>query len=165
MKTCISPTKCGQSLKKQIRTLCLGIFLSFPVFTIAQELAQNAPVVSPELAAGNAVTFRIKAPGASEVKLSGNWMPVAPDGNGGFAQQMASLEKGEDGVWSVAIPSMAPELYSYAFMVDGVRTLDPANKHILRDGRFSTRVVRSRPGFRPVLGPGRPQRQRARSLV
>ncbi len=124
----------------------LVLLLAFPGFSPAQELAQNAPVVSPERAADNSVTFRIKAPGASEVKLTGNWMPVAPDGNGGFAQEMVSLEKGAEGVWSATIPSMEPELYAYAFMVDGVRTLDPANKHIVRDGRFSTASVLYVPG-------------------
>ncbi|MBC2837745.1 glycosyl hydrolase [Robiginitalea sp. SC105] len=112
----------------------------------AQELAQQTPVVSPELAADNSVTFRIKAPDAAEVKLTGNWMPVAPDGQGGFAQQMVSLEKGGDGVWAATVPAMDPELYAYAFMVDGVRTLDPANKHIVRDGRFSTASVLYVPG-------------------
>lgn len=125
--------------------LALGLFL-MPGISSGQELAQNAPVVSPELATDNAVTFRIQAPNATEVKLTGNWMPYAPDGNGGFAQQMTALEKGENGVWSVAIPAMEPELYAYAFMVDGVRTLDPANKNIVRDGRFSTASVLYVPG-------------------
>ena len=145
MKTIPTSPRPGQGAAL-FRILCLGVLLSLPVFSVAQELAQNAPVVSPEVAADNTVTFRIQAPGASEVKLTGNWMPVAPDGNGGFAQQMVSLEKGDDGVWSAAIPTMDPELYAYAFMVDGVRTLDPANKHIVRDGRFSTASVLFVPG-------------------
>lgn len=128
----------------RLSLLTLALLLSWPA--AAQELAQNAPVVSPELADGNAVTFRIQAPNATEVKLTGNWMPYAPDGNGGFAQQMTALAKGENNVWSVTVASMEPELYAYAFMVDGVRTLDPANKNIVRDGRFSTASVLYVPG-------------------
>ncbi|WP_088339558.1 esterase [Robiginitalea sediminis] len=122
------------------------VIAALPLFAGAQELAQNIPVVSPEMGEDGTVTFRIKAPEATLVQLSGNWMPFGPDGNGGFAQQMTSLEKGEDDVWSVAIPAMEPELYAYAFMVDGVRTLDPANKNIVRDGRFSTASVLYVPG-------------------
>ena len=125
--------------------LALGLFL-MPGISSGQELAQNAPVVSPELTDNNTVTFRIKAPKAGEVKLTGNWMPYAPDGNGGFSQEMLALEKGEDDVWSVQVKAMEPELYAYAFMVDGVRTLDPANKNIVRDGRFSTASVLYVPG-------------------
>lgn len=129
--------------------------LSFLVFALCimtpdasrgQEISQQAPVVSPELAAGNSVTFRIKAPDASEVQLTGNWMPTVPNGEGGFSQQMVTLEKGAGDVWTATVPSMEPELYAYAFMVDGVRTLDPANKNIVRDGRFSTASVLYVPG-------------------
>ena len=144
MKT-LNPTRqTHYKLLGHLTLLSLVLLLAWPL--AAQELAQNAPVVSPELATDNTVTFRIQAPNAKDVKLTGNWMPVAPDGNGGFAQQMTPLEKGESGVWSVALPAMDPEIYTYAFMVDGVRTLDPANKNIVRDGRFSTASVLYVPG-------------------
>ncbi len=126
-----------------------GVFaLAFLISFLAsgQEISQAAPVVSPELAADNSVTFRIAAPQAVEVQLSGNWMPAAPTPEGGFAQEMTPLEKGQDGIWTVTVPAMEPELYAYAFMVDGVRTLDPANKNIVRDGRFSTASVLYVPG-------------------
>ncbi|MDG1571932.1 alpha/beta hydrolase-fold protein [Robiginitalea sp. M366] len=125
---------------------CVFFIAIFPWLAGAQELAQNAPVVSPELVEENTVIFRIQAPDANSVKLSGNWMPNAPDGNGGFAQEMVPLTLGENGVWSATIQAMEPELYAYAFMVDGVRTLDPANKNIVRDGRFSTASVLYVPG-------------------
>lgn len=124
----------------------IGVLLILPQLAQAQEIAQNTAVVSPELSDDNSVAFRIKAPLADEVKLTGNWMPTLPDGKGGFSQEMLSLEKGEDGVWAATISAMPPELYAYAFMVDGVRTLDPANKHIVRDGRFSTASVLYVPG-------------------
>lgn len=127
-------------------TTILGLLLFFPHLPQAQEIAQNTAVVSPDLSDNNTVTFRINAPEAEEVKLTGNWMPSVPDGNGGFSQEMTALEKGADGIWSAVITVMEPELYAYAFMVDGVRTLDPANKHIVRDGRFSTASVLYVPG-------------------
>jgi enterochelin esterase family protein len=63
-----------------------------------------------------------------------------------MAQQMVALEKDADGLWTVTVDTMAPELYGYAFMVDGVRTLDPSNKYIKRDGIFSTVSVLYVPG-------------------
>ncbi len=127
-------------------TAILGLLLFLPQLTQTQEIAQNTAVVSPELSENNTVTFRINAPKAEEVKLTGNWMPSVPDGNGGFTQEMTALEKAADGIWSATITAMEPELYTYAFMVDGIRTLDPANKHIVRDGRFSTASVLYVPG-------------------
>jgi enterochelin esterase family protein len=130
------------------RTL-LGLMILFLGVQLgtAQEIAQNTPLVSPEIAEDNSVTFRILAPQAKEVKLSGNWMPFGPNAEGSVSQQMTYLEKdATTGVWSVTVPPMEPELYSYALVVDGVRTLDPANKHIIRDGRFSTGSVLYVPG-------------------
>lgn len=124
----------------------LGMLLLIPQLQQAQEIAQNTALVSPEVSDSNTVTFRINAPKAEVVKLTGNWLPTVSDGNGGFTQEMVSLKKGGDGIWSATVPEMAPELYAYAFMVDGVRTLDPANKQLVRDGRFSTASVLYVPG-------------------
>jgi len=40
------------------------------------------------------------------------------------------LEKGSEGVWSVTVGPLTPDFYSYAFLVDGVKTLDPKNPTI-----------------------------------
>jgi len=72
----------------------LGILLILPQLAHNQEIAQNTAVVSPELSDNNTVIFRINAPLAEAVKLTGNWMPSLPDGNGGFTQEMTSLEMG-----------------------------------------------------------------------
>jgi enterochelin esterase-like enzyme len=84
--------------------------------------AQQPPlrVVSPEVHADKKVTFRIHAPKATEVTFRGDWMTGAAE----------KLAKGEKGIWSVTVGPLAPDFYSYAFTVDGVRTLDPANPTI-----------------------------------
>jgi enterochelin esterase family protein len=56
-------------------------------------------------------------------------MPVAGGG------EPRKLTKDTGGVWSLTVGPLAPELYSYTFMVDGVRTIDPSNPLIKRDGR------------------------------
>ena len=107
--------------------------LSFQLF--AQEVGQMERIVSPEIHTNNEVTFRIKAPNAKSVKLSGNWMPNIPQS---MNRQLVDLMKGEKGIWSVTIPALAPELYGYTFIVDSVTTLDPLNLKVARDGIFRT---------------------------
>jgi enterochelin esterase-like enzyme len=81
----------------------------------------NDTLVSPEVHNDKRVTLRIYAPKASEVTLRGDWM----EGPG-----VAKLEKDDKGVWSTTVGPLTPDFYSYAFVVDGVRTLDPKNAMI-----------------------------------
>ncbi len=113
---------------------------------IAQEVGQTERLVSPELEDDNSVIFRIKAPEAKEVSLSGNWMPMVPNGDQGMTRQMVDLTKNDKGVWSAKVGPMEPELYGYTFMVDGVNTLDPSNLKVARDGIFRTESLLYVPG-------------------
>jgi enterochelin esterase-like enzyme len=88
---------------------------------------QNPQVVSPEVAADRRVTFRLLAPAAHEVLLSGEFMP----GN-------RPLTKGDDGVWSVTVGPLEPEIYHYNVIVDGVRTIDPGNPEVKTGSTPST---------------------------
>jgi enterochelin esterase family protein len=67
------------------------------------------------------VTFRIYAPKAAEVALRGDWM----EGPG-----TVKLEKDDKGVWSATVGPLTPDFYSYSFIVDGVRVVDPKNAMI-----------------------------------
>jgi enterochelin esterase family protein len=80
----------------------------------------NDTLQSTERWSDNRVTFRIYAPKASEVSIVGDWMGqgLAEGGN---------LQKGDDGVWSITVGPLPADLYSYSFLVDGVKTLDPKN--------------------------------------
>jgi len=62
------------------------------------------------------VTFKLRAPDATDVKVSGDFTPMAQ-----------TMNKGADGVWNVTVGPLRPALYNYAFTVDGVRAIDPAN--------------------------------------
>jgi enterochelin esterase-like enzyme len=85
--------------------------------------AQGPRVVSPEILPDNRVTFRLLAPKATEVIVNGDW----PGGRG------VQLTKDSSGVWSVTTPALSPEIWSYTFSVNGVKTLDPGNVHVIRD--------------------------------
>ncbi len=104
------------------------ICLSFFTGISAQELANFAgrqPVISPEMGL-NQITFRISAPYADTVKLYGSWMKDF--------RSSVSLTMGENGLWSVSVPSPSPELYTYNFIVDGISVNDPNNVLMQRDG-------------------------------
>lgn len=93
-----------------------------------QDLFSENPIISPEINADHTVTFRILSPEASKVTLSGSWMPTI-----GLIPQSVDMEKGDDGVWSYTTETLQPEFYRYSFTVDQVRTVDPANAHVIRD--------------------------------
>jgi enterochelin esterase-like enzyme len=122
---------------RMLSSLILVLFLVSNA-SFAQEIGRTERIVSPEFTADNAIYFRIKAPQAKSVQLSGNWMQMVPNGDQGMTRKLTDLTQGEDGVWSVKVEGLEPELYGYTFLVDGVSTLDPSNFKIARDGTFRT---------------------------
>jgi enterochelin esterase-like enzyme len=95
-----------------------------------------APLKSPEIHPDRSVTFRLSAPRASEVTLNGSW-------DNGTDLKMT---KDEAGVWSTTIGPLAPQLWGYWFMVDGVKALDPSNGETQRDGaRYDNLLMISGP--------------------
>lgn len=77
--------------------------------------SQSAPLVSPESLAVGSVTFRFKAPNATQVKASGQFGPDAV------------MKKDDTGVWSVTVPSVPAGVHEYHFVVDGLNVIDPQN--------------------------------------
>lgn len=52
------------------------------------------------------------------------------------------MAKNDTGLWSVTAGPLEPEIYTYAFYVDGVKVLDPANTSVVRDGsRFESMLL------------------------
>ena len=105
-----------------------------------QALWGTAPVESPEIHDNNTVTFRFKAPKAVRVQLTGDFLPVQK--NAKFeAPGIVDLKEGQEGVWEYTTPEpLKPELYSYSFIVDGLRMNDPANVYLIRDVSTLTNV-------------------------
>ena len=95
------------------------------------------PVVSPEVHPDRTVTFRVRAPNAQKVTVSGEWP--------GGAKEMT---KDEQGVWSVTLGPLEPDLYGYSFSVDGFRTLDPGNSSV-KPMRSPTTSILDIPGDPP----------------
>ena len=123
----------------------LSVLLLASALAYAQQaLWGGAPVVSPEIHSDNTVTFRLKAPKAVTVQVTGDFLPTQKiktpvgefDGAG-----VANLKEGKDGVWEYTTPTpLSSELYSYSFIVDGLRMMDPSNVHAIRDVNSLTNI-------------------------
>jgi enterochelin esterase family protein len=103
----------------------------------AQQALWGAPEIkSPEINADHSVTFRLFAPNASSVKVTGDFLPTTkvqtPFGEAD-APGNASLTKNGEGVWEYTSSQLTPELYSYTFLVDDLKINDPANVYMVRD--------------------------------
>lgn len=89
----------------------------------AQQALFNATnIVSPQINQDNTVTFRLNAPKAITVTVSGD-----------FQEGPASLVQDKDGIWTYTTQALKPELYSYSFSVNGMRYMDPSNIYQNRD--------------------------------
>lgn len=88
---------------------------------------QAARVQSPEIGGDRRVTFRLNAPMAHEVVLTGEFL------KGG-----TPLVKDSHGVWTITVGPIEPEIYYYNFTVDGVRIIDPANANLKTGSNAST---------------------------
>ena len=95
--------------------------------------AQTPQVVSQEIMSDRSVTFRIYAPNAQSVRVSGSDMPQLAGGGRGAdpaTPPPGHMSKGADGVWSVTLGPVDAGAYRYNFNVDGVSVIDPRNPSI-----------------------------------
>jgi len=98
--------------------LFMRLAFVFAVAFASAAFAQTppAPLVSPEVHSDSRVTFRFRAPNAKEVALSME----------GTSKDL-TMQKDEQGVWSVTTEPLTPDFYGYAFVADGVHLIDPSN--------------------------------------
>ena len=116
--------------------LLVGAVALFPMFMASAAAGQAAPaaaqpgpgegrgggapaIVSPEVSADRRITFRINAPQAKAVRVSGGDIP----GLG----QTGVMTRGENGVWTFTSAPVPPGAYRYNVNVDGIAVIDPRN--------------------------------------
>jgi enterochelin esterase family protein len=140
-----------------ILILAVTIAVLMGCFSFAQETPKQPPptpqsrprtpndtLISPEVLPDKRVTFRLYAPEAKTVKVSGEWYN-SPDeakrlGHG------ADLQAEADGVWSVTLEPLPPGTYRYHFTVDGVSVVDPRNPNTSQSLNYVSSVF-SVPGL------------------
>ena len=117
------------------------LFSALAMLICATSFAQQAlwgasQIISPEINSDNSVTFRLKAPNAQVVEITGDFLPKqemdTPYGKMNVAGT-ATLTKGAEDVWEFTSSPLSPELYNYNFLVDGLKITDPSNVYQIRD--------------------------------
>lgn len=83
----------------------------------------SAPLNSPDVRDDGTVTFRLKAPAAKDVRLTGVAILTAL----GKIGQPVPFTRGADSIWTLTIGPLRPDMYIYYFNVDGVQIADPSN--------------------------------------
>jgi enterochelin esterase family protein len=102
----------------------LLLLLTVTASVQAQQPSQPPAVRSPEVSADRRVTFRVRAPNASKVTVFCECLTSEP-----------AMTRGADGVWSVTVGPIEPDLYEYHFTVDGVDNLDQRNPVVKYNSR------------------------------
>ena len=125
--------------KLNISVFVTFVTIFFAISALAQEPARPAAapaarpafrmpprIISPELLPDNKVTFRVYAKDALKVSVSGEWQS-------GFGA-IENLVRNDTGLFILTVGPLKAELYGYTLTVDGVRTIDPNNIQVRRDG-------------------------------
>ena len=125
--------------KFNISVFVTFVTIFFAISALAQEPARPAAapaarpafrmpprIISPELLPDNKVTFRVYAKDALKVSVSGEWQS-------GFGAT-ENLVRNDTGLFILTVGPLKAELYGYTLTVDGVRTIDPNNIQVRRDG-------------------------------
>lgn len=130
-------------MKKNLFLTLLSIIL-IGISSQAQEALFGAQqITSPEIHDNSTVTFRFAAPNAKTVEITGDFLPtVKMETQYGVmdAPGKAVLTKDDKGIWSLTTEALSPELYSYSFLVDGLKSTDPNNPFLIRDVASVTNV-------------------------
>lgn len=119
--------------KNPVLLSALGLSL---VANAQQALGPGSGIISPEINADNSVTFRYVNPKAVTVQVTGDFLPAQeidiPGGGKWASPGKADLVE-KDGVWTFTSQPLKGDFYSYNFVVDGQRSLDPSNVYMNRD--------------------------------
>lgn len=110
---------------------CIVIYVCFMLYSYvySQPVAVQS-LLSPEIHKDLSVTFRYLAPDAKEVYL-----------NGQFLKSPLNMSRDTAGVWSVTTDPIKPDIYPYAFKVNGIQVADPKNTSIFPNEGFQNSLV------------------------
>ena len=121
---------------KRITSLFAVLCLSCAAAFAQQALLPSTGIVSPEINPDHSVTFRYQNRKAVRVQVTGDFLKATSQRVGNRMMDVpaiADLTEGPDGIWTWTSEPLTGELYSYSFIVDGVRTMDPNNIYQNRD--------------------------------
>lgn len=111
--------------------------LSWPASHVRAQTRQS--IISPEVHQDRRVTFRLRAPQAQLVEI-----------DAGFVQGNQLMKKDENGLWSITLGPVKPDIYEYIFNVDGLPVIDPSNSWLkvwLQNSRNLVEIPGDEPMF------------------
>ena len=114
-----------------MKKLILLILLGCTQLMYAQEnlnFGRQKEIISPQANPDGTFTFRLKAPNARKVEIQGDFLVSKPN-----TPPMQEMKLGTDSVWTYTSAVLPSELYSYSFIVDGLKIRDPNNVYLIRD--------------------------------
>lgn len=109
------------------------------VSSVHAQRSREPQIESPTVHPDRKVTFRFKAPDAKRVELSAQ-----------FLRGNLPLQAGTNGLWTITVDPVEPNLYPYNFVVDGMSVADPNNMYLFPNERFKASLVDVR-GDQPPL--------------
>lgn len=124
------------------KTTLLSCALLMGTYAMAQQaLFGGGEIKSPEINADHTVTFRVQAPKAVSVQVSGDFLPETmidtPQGKWAVNTPADLVEK--NGVWEFTTKEpLAANYYTYNFIIDGKKELDLMNVFVNRDVKTLT---------------------------
>ena len=100
-------------MKTLLRLIIASALIPFSVTVFAQKAPK---VISPEVHPDGHVTFRVVGQNVASVAVSIEGQP-----------QPTPMQKDENGVWTITVGPVQPDVYGYFFIADGVNLIDPSN--------------------------------------
>ena len=134
MSVCLMHMKTRPFLALLVLGLVIGSSVATAQTPAPAPAAALPLMVSPEVLPDHRVTFRVRAPRATEVGLWGDWMPLPPS-----QSQPMTREAGGD--WAITLGPLESGIAIYTVTVDGVTTADPVNPKVKLRARTSASLV------------------------
>ena len=128
--------------KTQMKTILISFLLAEGLATslsAQDEVASqtNRVKTPPSISKDGEVTFTLAVPTATAVMLGGDWLT-----------KRLPMTKDDKGNWTLS-QQLPPRIYSYYFIVDGLKMLDPSNMQI-KQGRLDNASSIEVPGNPPM---------------
>ncbi|HEU4548794.1 MAG TPA: alpha/beta hydrolase-fold protein [Rhizomicrobium sp.] len=92
-----------------------------------EEYSRPRRTISPVIHPDRSVTLKVNAPLAREVRVTGHIIGMNAHWNSA-PRKSIPMTKGADGIWSVTLGPLKPDIYDYGYLVDGYPAGDIGNR-------------------------------------
>src|SRR6185312_4883677 len=92
-----------------------------------EEYSRPRRTISPIIHPDRSVTLKVNAPLAREVRVTGHIIGMNAHWLSAPRKSIA-MTKGADGIWSVTLGPLKPDIYDYGYLVDGYPAGDIGNR-------------------------------------